>query len=200
MFVVIEVIVRKLNETFTTRIGTKTTTGFVFWLPDIKCVLLSGLTKMSPHCPRLSCLVSSCPTSAEPQHFCESLLGRGVISQAGYPRQLSSNYISFSRRAPCHPAQHFSRPHCPPGWSRHHHQCLLQLNTAQSYNNTVEDCKARGGRLAFPNTARQRETYLELLEDQTLWVLNLRSLNLTKALCPALVAGQTQFRTPGRIS
>ena len=71
---------------------------------------VTGLTEMFPGCSSLSCLVSECPASAEPQHFCESILGRGVISQPGYPRQLSSNYITFSRRSPCHPAQHFSRP------------------------------------------------------------------------------------------
>ena len=58
----------------------------------------------------------------------------------------------------------------------------------------VENCKALGGRLAYPATARQREIYLELLEDRSLWVLQLRSENITEGLCPALLAGQ-QLRT-----
>ena len=57
----------------------------------------------------------------------------------------------------------------------------------------MEDCKARGGRLAYPDSALQRASYLELVEANSLWVLNLRSLNLTETQCPALVAGQTQF-------
>lgn len=189
---------------------------------------------MFPGCSSLSCLISSCPASAEPQHFCESVLGRGVISQPGYPRQLSSNYITFSRRSPCHPAQHFSRPECPLGWTRHQYQCLLPVNTAQSYNHTgkvqaggwivkelkhknlcisgrlrpfnsfspVEECQALGGRLAYAVTARQRENYLELLEANTtvttvtaVWVLKLRSVNITQGQCPALVAGQSELRT-----
>ena len=60
-------------------------------------LVLTGLTEMYPDCRSLSCLVSSCPASAELQHFCQSVLGRGVVSQPGYPRQLSSNYITFSR-------------------------------------------------------------------------------------------------------
>ena len=64
----------------------------------------------------------------------------------------------------------------------------------------VENCKALGGRLAYPVTARQRESYLELLEADTLWVLKLRSVNMTKGQCPALVAGQSHLRTAANIS
>ena len=60
----------------------------------------------------------------------------------------------------------------------------------------VEECKGLGGRLAYPVTARQRENYLELLQAETLWVMKLRSANMTgDQWCPALVAGQSHFRT-----
>ena len=60
----------------------------------------------------------------------------------------------------------------------------------------MEDCQALGGKLAYPVTARERENYLELLEaNTTVWVLKLRSLNITEGQCPALVVGQSQLRT-----
>ena len=91
--------------------------------------LLSGLAEMFPACSSLSCVVSQCPQQGERQHCCDWVLGHSLLSQPGYPQEMTSNYISFSRLSACHPAQEFSLSSCPVGWDRAQYQCVKQVNS-----------------------------------------------------------------------
>ena len=91
--------------------------------------LLAGLAEMFPACSSLSCVVSQCPQQGERQHCCDWVLGHSLLSQPGYPQEMTSNYISFSRLSACHPAQEFSLSSCPVGWDRAQYQCVKQVNS-----------------------------------------------------------------------
>ena len=90
--------------------------------------LLTGLSHMFPSCRSLSCVLLQCPRQAKTEHCCDWVLGRSLLSRPNYPQEITSNYISFSRLSPCHPAQDFSLPDCPQGWTRDLYQCLRVIN------------------------------------------------------------------------
>ena len=58
----------------------------------------------------------------------------------------------------------------------------------------MEECKALGGRLAYPSSAGARDYYSHLVDRRTLWVLNVSSSGVGAGECPALVAGEKDFR------
>ena len=46
------------------------------------------------------------------------------LTRAGYPPELTSNYVTFSRRRPCDPRERFSLPGCrDSSWQRHRSLC-----------------------------------------------------------------------------
>ena len=100
---------------------------------------------------------------------------------SGYPAELTSNYVRFSREAACDPKKVFSLPGCPdPSWERWRHRCY-KLVTRDTGGGGLEDsrkhCRELGGYLlVMRNDTSIQETMdflINLAHDQDrdiIWV------------------------------
>ena len=78
---------------------------------------------------------------------------------------MTSNYVSFSRKAACDPKERFSLPGCPdPSWRRWRHKCykLVNRDQGQSLEDTRRGCKELGGYLLVMRNDSFKEDTAEL--------------------------------------
>ena len=147
--------------------------------------LLDGLKTFFPMCSSLSCVSDQCPGTATLPACCEWILGHSLLVLPGYPREATSNYISFSRQQPCGLSSPYSVL-CGPGWTRFEYQCYKLLDDSlASWHGMDKECKRLGGKLAVVVSKTEKE-WMSSMTNTTTWVGQLASKGVLTEDCPAV--------------